>query len=513
MREIPENDPVNNNPRPSWAALHWSDHFAPLIALAIAALLAGSRLPPGVCYGDSGDLQLACATLGIPHPPGYVGYVTIGYIIALVPGVDPAYLVSLACLGSGLAALLLCILVQIRLGVSPWAASAVGLAWTAHHLVWSNLVAPEVYMPSLAFLTGAVYLLIKYSRLGRVRDLLIAAVLFGIAMFNRPPVALAAPFFLLAWWLARRRNGLSWRGSLKPLLLVGGCAVLPGVYSLGYVLWRDGPETPYNYIEEFNAESESLPDVRSGLEARLERAVWLLTGRQFEGKIGNTWRGVRAKLRWVRHRIGPNDTGTFMVGLSLVILGAVVAGRRCGVCCWLLGGMCVQAIVFVCAYRIHGQAADLLPLMFAVAVFAGVALSPLFPVDGAKPGRVIAVALFLAVSIAVVTSGPHTRTQGHGRDATPFLASVNVTTMPERSVIFAGWEESLPLRYAGLVLSDRRDIRIVTAHPANWLRMAEDFGDRPVFVTAPYERLKGHALTPFRNLWRLGTIGEDEAPE
>jgi len=71
------------------------------VALTITAIAVATipRLPPGIRKGDSGGIQLAAAALGITHPPGYGGFVSLGYLFTLVTGVDPARAVSFACLG------------------------------------------------------------------------------------------------------------------------------------------------------------------------------------------------------------------------------------------------------------------------------------------------------------------------------------------------------------------------------------------------------------------------------
>ena len=177
-----------------WAKLRRADWIAPGLAVVFISVLAIPRLPPGVCFADAGDLQLASATLGIMHPPGYAGYATLGWFVSRVPGVDPAYMVSLACFASGLTAIWFCMLLQIRLGVSSWIAGALGLALTAHPRVWSNLLAPEVYAPTLALLAGAAYLLVRSVHRGVRRDMLLAALLYGLALANRPPLLFMLPY-------------------------------------------------------------------------------------------------------------------------------------------------------------------------------------------------------------------------------------------------------------------------------------------------------------------------------
>jgi len=268
--------------RPAWRRLGRFDRLAVVLTVVIVTVATIPRLRPGVCFSDAGDLQLASATLGIMHPPGYAGYATIGYILTRVPGVEPAYVVSLACLATGIVALILCLMIQVRLGVSPWIAGSLALALLLHSRVWTNLVVPEVYMPSLALLLGSAYCLMRYAQLGRRRDVYIAGLLFGLVLANRPTVVWMLPFFLAAWWLARGCWEPSWRRWARTFLWLACCGIGPGLYSLGYVWVRDSPSVTYNYIDHKNAEVRLLPEADAGWEAKAERLAWHVSGREFK---------------------------------------------------------------------------------------------------------------------------------------------------------------------------------------------------------------------------------------
>jgi len=113
------------------------------------------------------------------------------------------------------------------------------------------------------------------------------------------------------------------------------------------------------------------------------------------------------------------------------------------------------------------------------------------------------VAMMLAVIVATAFDAPRRRSHGIFPDATPFMQAVDLPTFPEKAVICAAWDDSLPLRYTQLVLTKRRDIRIITADPVNWLAVTAEFTDRPVYVARKHPALHGQVLTPFRNVWRL----------
>ena len=474
-----------------------------VLLVAVIVLVSVPRLPSGVCYSDAGDLQLASATLGITHPPGYAGFVSLGYLATMIPGVDPAYAVSVLCMAIGIVVLILCVLIQIRLGVDPWAAGTVALLLTAHPRFWHNLTTPEVYMPALAFVVGAAYLVLKYAQGGRRRDVYIAAFLFGVAFANRPPVLLTLPFFVTAWWLAARRWEPSSRRSLKSFLVILGCAALPGLYSLGYLWVRDTPQTPYNYLEHYDAEHHELPQSSAGWSAKLERVTWHASAKQFHYRVGNDWRGVRAKLRWLRVQLVAYDALPYTIMALLGIFGVVMVFQRCLISGILLCGLGLQSVFFVCMFRDVGQAADLMPLLFGLAVFSGVTLSTLFPIDGDARRKLLARVLMIAITVLTVFHVPHRPKYGASIDATAFLEEMDLETFPQRSVIIAVWTESLPLLYEQYILGTRPDINIVIAQPGNWLRMADGFPGRPVFLVNKDSSLKDRVVTPFRNVWRL----------
>lgn len=496
-----------------WPRLGWETRVVLVVTIAIIALAAFPSLPPGVCKGDAGDLQLASATLGVMHPPGYAGYVTLGYLLTRIPGVDPAYVISLACFASGLIALWLCALVQVRLGVNPWIASALCLLATCHTRIWLNLVEPEVYAPSMALLAGSTYLLIRYVRAGHRASLYVAALLFGFVLGNRPTVIWMVPFFCFAWWLARKRWDSSARESIAVFVRVALLGALPGVFSLGYVVVRDSPQTQYNYIESYNAEYEELPDADTGWAAKFERLRWLVTAQEFKRYLSQSVRDMWMRLRWLyleffMFRVVYIVGWMFLAGsilapiaALLLAVGAALIYRRCRPTFWLLVGMVSGNVIVVCMYRIYGLAGDLLPLMFSVTVVTGAAMSPLFPIRGHPMRRTGAYAFFTIACLLMWFDTPY-RANKKPPDALPFLTEVDMQTLPRNAVICSTWPESTPLWYSKYVLTGRGDIEVINAGELNWFKLIADKTDRPIFMTFKSTLLRGQEVTPYRNLWR-----------
>lgn len=506
----------------------WSrlTEIAPIgLSVGLVAVLVFPKLPPGICFGDSGGLQLAAATLGITHPPGYSGYVSFAYLFTFLPWAEPAFGVTLVCFLAGLSVIALVALTQVELGVNAWVAAAAALLLTGHPRVWSGLIAPEVYMPTLALLAGAAYLLILYARDGRNRFLWVSALLFGAALANRPPVLLLIPFFVSGWvaclhgrspgrHVLRGKHAYPRPGRVKafrpPTVTsarpVGSFAIaaliatLPSVYSLTYLWVRDGVETPYNYIEEYNAEFGSLPPYSAGWHAKLERVVWEITARQFWSNVNVDLTGVRSRLRWLGNRLLPRPVSVF-IGAMLVCGGAALAWRRSRAGCIVLVGLGLASAAFVCVYRVYGTAADFLPLLHASAVFSGVAISLLVPrtATGWRRGAGILV-LVLAGAWTVFDASGRRATNA---DATGFLRKVDLATLPPGAVICTNWDHAAPLRYAKCVSPGRKDVHIINASSSAWRRLVKPMGDRPVFAVRPSSAWPKKAWEPYRNLWRL----------
>lgn len=500
----------------SWRCLSWFDCLAVAIVLIISAIVALPSLPDSICFGDFGDLQLASITLGIMHPPGYAGFVAVGHLATWVPWVDPAYMVSLACLASGLIVLWLCVMLQVRLGVNAWLAGAAALCLTTHPRMWMSMVAPEVYMPALAVLGGSVYLFVKYTRTGTRRYLLIAALLYGTALANRPPVLFALPFFLIVWWLAQRKWDRSPRAAVRSILIVTGLALLPVAFNLGYLWVRDKPDSAYNYIELYNLQWKRLPDTTEGPGARVRRVIWHVTGEQFSEYMGSTWPRAVAKLKWLRYEMFPQFErfmvvavatlvfgvhGFFVVAMAAIALGATLAYRRCRASFLLIAGVGLSQVVFVCQYHVYGQSADVLPTYFAAVIFGGVAFSSLLCTP--KVAKIVSVAVLILMVGVTINDVPNRPEFGKTSDATGWIDELDMQTLPENAVIAAGWRYWPPLRYAQIIRADRPDIHLINADARNWMTMIAPLSDRPVFFAKKFSIHNDVPMTKYRNIWRV----------
>jgi hypothetical protein len=415
----------------------------------------------------------------------------------------------------------------MHLGLSVWFGAALTLALAAHPRFWTNLRAPEVYMPTLALLALAAAFLLRYSRVGLRRQLFLAVLCFGVAMGNRPPVLFAAPFFLIAWNYARRPWApTTWRG-LRDLAWMIPLVLAPTIYSFAYVYVRDRPDVCYNYIEMHNKETHVLPPSTDGLRAKLRRAAWQVSGEQFRNYMGADWRTFVGKCRWARTQIAYahpfTDAAVFLmivlgieppagewyphidlyILIALTVFGLIVAYQKCPVTAWLLAGLIVSCLAFVLAYQVFGQAADLLPLLFGGAVAIGALFSKLFPARGHWLRQCSACILALGAGVLYAREIPHRPLQSTGVNATQYLQELDLATFPDSAVICANWTKSVPMRYAQCVLTPRRDLHIVTAGPEHWMKVAQREAERPVFAANALDSGGICSTEPFRNVFRL----------
>ena len=496
---------------PAWAPADPARLAIPLLA-ATLLLATLPRLAPGVCWEDSGDLQTASAVLGIAHPPGYAGYVSIGFLITRLPGVDPAYVINLACLICGVVAIALCARLQISLGADAWIAAAACLGLAAHPEVWPQLIIPEVYMPSLALAAGVAAAVLVWDKTGRRWWLTLASLLAGLLAASRPPFVLTLPTLAAVYCWMSRRKGVGWRGvALRalPQLLVFAA---PIAYCCAYVWLRDSSVNPYNYIESYRADHPDLLPAADNVSDRIERIVWLVTARQYYDTFVSDIAELAAQTTLVAKRLFVYTIPVSLGAAGLIAAGVIIAWRRWAPVALLITGLAAGALVYSLAYRVHGFAANLLPALLAAAIFAGVGLSK--SLAGLTPARWRGAAplLFVAACVWVVWSARDRSGAVYDVDARRFVAAVDLTLLPERAVVFSEWRTSPPLSYAKLVLANRPDIRIINAEQKNWLNRAIPYLDgvgtqgRPVFFVEWVAAPAPFRLTERGRLWEFESL-------
>ncbi|MCA9243385.1 MAG: DUF2723 domain-containing protein [Phycisphaerales bacterium] len=511
----PPVQPISNK---RWQRPAGVDRLAIPLTILLIAAIGLPRLPRGACFDDAGELQLACATWGVAHPPGYAAYISIGHIATLIPGVEPAFAITLLCFGSGLIALALGGLLMVRLGLNAWVAAATMLILFATPPFWTNLLSPEVYMPSLALMAGAVLALLRFARLGVARDLLIAALCFGLLVSARPNAILFGPFVAIVAWPAMRANLPVRR--MRASLSMMAVFLLPTVYSVVQVVARDTPATTYNYIAQYNTEFHTLPEA-TDVAARLRRAVWLMSAAQYRSNLdvdprGGLKRIAEAVPTWPFEGV---PRWTLLVAGLFGLAWIARRSRDAGI---LLLGVGFSNLVFVSIYEpaaggMARDALDRLPLFFAGYVCVGSSLSFLAPTNTKRSRRIAAGGLLVAAVLWTMRDMPNRPRVAADVDASHWLAWAALNELPQNARIYATWRTAAPLWYATRVQGVRPDIEVMNAAPSNWMRIENERATAAmigrVFLTEPIDPPTGWSLSEHGALWRLAPSSRPDSPD
>jgi Protein of unknown function (DUF2723) len=195
--------------------------LAATIVFAAALMLYMRTLAPTITWAHSGtdgaDLTTAAATLGVPHPPGYPTYITIGFLFSKLPIGNIAYRLNLmsavfTALAAGLITLTLIRLMApspVQRGTLKWADARAGvgiiagLIFAAAPMVWGQATIAEVHGLNAFFVALIVYLLapiVFRSEKISARRIVSASLLWGFSCGNLLTIGALFPLMIVAWW-------------------------------------------------------------------------------------------------------------------------------------------------------------------------------------------------------------------------------------------------------------------------------------------------------------------------
>lgn len=284
-------------------------HGAAWVAALVALWVYAVTLSPTVTWRnfgeDSGDLLVASATLGIPHPTGYPLYVVLGRVASLVPIGSLAYRINLVSALAGAAGVYFLARWILELAprtLGPWAAVFGALAGSLFYAfsrgAWSQSVLAEVYTLNVAILGATLWSLARADRGGGRRWLYLSAYLFGLGLTNHLLILAAAPALVIAAGrrVASREIGLT--GIVLLLLLACWGATLDLYLPIRA---SRGPEFSW------------------GVPNTAERLWWVLSGAQYARNFFE-----RSLPEAVRHFVPGRWPLDF--GAGLLVLGGGFAG-------------------------------------------------------------------------------------------------------------------------------------------------------------------------------------------
>ena len=350
--------------------------LAPLLGLGSLVLYLRT-LAPGLLYGDSGEFQTLVYSLGMSHPTGYPVYILLGRLFTMLPLGGLAWRINLfsAVLG---ALTVSCIYLIVRL-LAGWRLAAVtaALALAVAPLFWAFSIITELYVPSCAFLSGIILLLLLWRRSGKLPWLGAAALLGGLSLGVHPSVALAAPAVLMylalitltPGFLTRRERGRIWLAAVSGALLGVGLA-----FAAFLVLDARNPAAGY-----YHATVEPALSVwgmtPADFDSPLERLKFLYAARQFRYAMfadpAVTMPSIaRTYMNMLPETFAPLTLGLMGTGIIALFFPRWREGLL------LLAGWGVQ-LVFITNYNIYDVLVFFIPTFVFLGIWIGTGLGAL----------------------------------------------------------------------------------------------------------------------------------------
>ena len=400
------------------------------VAALVALWVYASTLSPTVAWRnfgeDSGDLLVASATLGIPHPTGYPLYVLLGRVASLVPLGATAFRINLVSALAGAAGVFF--IARWAVELTPTVSStALALAALAASLLyglslgaWSQSVVAEVYTLNVAFLAAILWALARSERTGDNRFLALAAYLLGLGLTNHLLVLAAAPAIAL---VAGRRL-------ISKSIGVAGCVLL-----LLLLVWGVS-------LDAYLPIRASLgPEFSWGVPNTPERLWWVLSGAQYRGNFfARGWVAVGSHLvpgRWWMD-FGP---GLLLLAGGLAAWRLAAARERAGpgrASAWPALSALAASLVLLSAYSIPDDVGYWMP---AGAILCGLAGAG-FAIAWERAPRGGRTALTLAAAVLVVLmASTHWPEVDASTDLTPYLyARRNLESVESNALIVSDYD-------------------------------------------------------------------------
>lgn len=222
------------NSRRRRAALNVAAHAALfLAAVALYTLTLNGDVQPA----DSGELQIAAVTLGIPHPPGYPLFTMLGWLLAQTPVGSPYARVSfLSVIASAITLALVSLTVQRALsppGCVPISRLAAGLlaalALGGSTTFWAQATTTNIRSLTALFTALMLYASARSHATGRASSLALFAAAFGLGVGHHISLvfigAVLGAHVLYLTWRADRRG--FWRAAAGAL----------GIFAATQLVW------------------------------------------------------------------------------------------------------------------------------------------------------------------------------------------------------------------------------------------------------------------------------------
>jgi hypothetical protein len=456
--------------------------FAAII-IALAGLLYFVTAARDIVVGDSPELTMAAATLGVAHPPGYPLFTMLGHLFSLVPLGPIPFRVNLLSAVSHALTVGIVFLTAFRLSQARLASAMGALVLALNPLFWSWSLVAEVFPLNNLLASLLIYLLVTWSEKPEQTGPLLAAFFVGgLAITNHQTIVLLAPAIFFLFW---RRRAVLFRPRNLALCLT---SFLFGLLPYGYVPWAAARHPAYNW-----GRVSSLGD------------LFALITRQNYGTLhlaGTSHQGGSAVDRVVALCVsfGP------LMG-SLALLGLVYSYRRRRWYFWF------ALLAFTCAGPLFAIITNLnlastpqtifvlerfflLPMVIAAPLCALgiVAAAELISAYAPKLRRgrspVVIGAVAIVLFVGLLTNYRRTN-QSQNHVARTYAEDVFATIEPGTILLVTGDGLSLPLLYLNVVERTRPDVTLILPLllPGDWY--VRQLRERYPGLVIPFEQYDG----------------------
>ncbi|MBU0617113.1 MAG: DUF2723 domain-containing protein [Planctomycetes bacterium] len=509
-----------------WPAHAWPHRLAAALLVVVLGGVYLGTLYPDVRRGDSAELQLMSALLGIAHPQGYALEMLVGKLFSVLPiGPNVAWRVNLlqAVCGVVGALALYGTLHRLTGQILPGIVAALTLAFST--IYWMHSVIAEVYVFYGMFLLLGVYTAVRFVMSDKAVWLYATALLLGVCVGGRPAEVFILPAFVALWL------GFRGRVRLRPgrIGVAVPLAVLPFVFTVCFYLVREDPALLHARDDALRDEilevGTPLPELP--FSERVREAVSYSLGLKAAGQADFTafsWERVGWDLKkygWLLSGAGafgdrfPEDAqGTAVVpypareqgrGTSISALGLLLA--LIGVTRWRRnrGAVLLGVVMFLgnLIYYLYMHPVDNLhftiPGLTGLGVLIGLGVSTRGNDESRRRSLVYQRACFAVPVFLLVTNfGVINFRAPDFRQHLALAEAVKQTPLPKKPAIIAMYARAQRLRYVYWLDAGQTDVRVIV--------FRERFGNDE--LRRLVDGLHGRGFTP---LISAGVVGKDPA--
>lgn len=409
-----------------------------------------------VGFVDSGELAVACGTLGIAHPPGYPLYTLLGRLFCIVhPGeiIQAVSCMSVVCgIGSAIFFFLTC---QILLGslyhgsrkssLTYVAAAMSGMLLLYSPQVWILSVTNEVYALHLLFLSAITFLITRTrfaSKRSDIRIFALIAYLVGLSFCNHSSTIFIAAAIIL--WVIADRNlrcqfvRLTMTAAIMLPVAISAYLYLPIRASQSPLLNWGNPSTFENFLRH-----------ASGWQYR----TWMFN-KPFNEHISGMFDLIRMTIT------------EYPIALIIpALFGLFYLFKRDRILTSCLLVILALNVIFAAGYTIPEIDTYLLPMIFIYALFCAVGIAALVDLAFRKFPRLpkgkapaVVAAIFLLVGIHLIVTG-RAFTDRSQYDHVEKQTDMLLASMEPRAILLtSNWSFYSPLMYRQVI--DRRGLDV-----------------------------------------------------